>query len=331
MLTALALWVLAAALLAPRADAVTFGANLNRPADNTARCGQFLFPQQSITCSAESTNLTTGESGFPPVGVGVVTQVRVKVGPVTGPMQIVVEEALRQDNPSDPGHPTYACCKAIDASQVFTPAANATTPVNVNLVTRQDIAPDPNSGFYVDDHLALSVLDPNVPIPASIETSQTVGVGLWFPAWQVGEERAGAYGTSGGVILFNADWNPAPGADESPIQFAKRNVIVRHGKAILPLICNLTVPCTGRVALQNQTARLLRLARLGKKKAVRTYAKKKLRIPAGKKKKVKVPLKARGKRLVRGRKSVKVWANFKLDGVAAAAQPSTRIKLKPKS
>ena len=49
------------------------------------------------------------------------------------------------------------------------------------------------------------------------------------------------------------------------------------------------------------------------------------------KKKVKVPLKARGRRLVRGRKSVKVWANFKLAGVAAAAQPSTRIKLKPKS
>lgn len=331
MLAALALWALTAALLAPRADAVTFGANLNRAADNTTRCGQFLFPQQSITCSAESTNLTTGESGFPPVGVGVVTQVRVKVGAVSGPMQIVVEEALRKDNPSDPGHPTYACCKAINVSQVFTPAANATTPVNVNLVTRQDIAPDPNTGYYVDDHLSLSVLDPNVPIPANIDNTQTIGISLWFPAWKVGDERAGGYGTSGAQILFNADWNASPGADESAIEFVKRNVVVRNGKAILPLICNLGVPCDGSVALQNQTARLLRLARLDKKAALKTYAKKKFKIPAGKKKKVKVPLKARGKRLIKGRRSVKVWANFDLDGVSDASLPSTRIKLKPKS
>lgn len=330
MLAALALWALAGALLAPPADAVTFGANLDgRAANNPYRCPDIGAPVYSFpTCSSESVNPVTGESGFPPVGVGVVTQVRVKVGAVSGPMQIVVEEALRKDNPSDPGHPTYACCKAINASQVFNPTPNTTTPVNVNLPVRQDIAPDPNTGYYVDDHLSLSVLAPNVPIPASNDPN--AGLGIWLPAWTVGEERAGSYGTSGATILFNADWSPSAGADESPIEFLKRNVVVRNGKAILPLICNLTTACEGGVALQNRTARLLRLARLDKKARLKTYAKKKFKIPAGKKKKVKVPLKSRGKRLIKGRKKVKVWANFDLDGVADAALPSTRIKLKPK-
>ncbi len=312
VLAALALCVLAAAVITPRADAIAFGANLSRPADNMTRCGQFLFPQQSITCSAESTNLTTGESGFPPVGVGVVTQVRVKVGPITGPMQIVVEEALRKDNPSDPGHPTYACCKAINASQVFTPAANAITPVNVNLTTRQDIAPDPASGFYVDDHLSLSVLDPNVPIPVNIDNTQTIGVSLWFPAWKVGDERAGGFGTSGGQVLFNADWNASPGADQSPLEFLKRTFPVRAGNVFAPLLCAAGAPCVGNFLLQNLNARLLRLSgaretgSVLRKRTRRTYAKKKFKIKAGKRKTLKIPLNRKGKRLLRGRKKVKV-------------------------
>jgi hypothetical protein len=332
LLTALAFAALGAALLAPRAGAVLFGANLNRVPDSPYRCPDIGAPIYNFpTCSSESVNLTTGESGFPPVGVGVVTQVRVRVGPITGPMQIVVEEALRKDNPGDPGHPTYACCKAINASQVFTPAANGVTAVNVNLPVRQDIAPDPNTGFYVDDHLALSVLDPNVPIPADLDSSQTIGVGIWLPAWQVGEERASsAFGTSGAQILFNAEWNAAPGADQSPLEFLRRNVVVRNNNAFLPLICNLGIPCVGNVRLQNQAARLLRLSWVEKKNPVATYAKKKFEIKAGKKKTIKVPLRARGKRLIRGRSKVKVWANFTLKNVAEAAYPSTRIKLKPK-
>ncbi|MGA8806029.1 MAG: hypothetical protein WB866_15175 [Solirubrobacterales bacterium] len=115
-----------------------------------------------------------------------------RVGLVTGPMQVVVEQALRQDNPGDAGHPTYACCQAINASQVFTPAANAITQIAVNLPIRQDIAPDPGNGLYTDQHLALSVLAPSVPIPANID--QNGFYGGWFPAWRVGDERAGAYG-----------------------------------------------------------------------------------------------------------------------------------------
>ncbi len=328
--------ICAAALLAPRAEAVTFGHNLNRPANSPYVCGQFLLFYQPTTCSAESTNLSTGESGFPPAGVGVVTQVRVRVGPVTGPMQIVVEQALRKDNPSDPGHPTYACCKAINASQIFTPAANAITPVNVNLPVRQDIAPDPDTGFYVDDHLTLSVLDPNVPLPANQDSNPNNILGLWFPAWQVGQERVDSYGFGPGfVVLYDAEWNAAPGADKSPIEFLRRTLPVRAGNVFAPLLCAAGARCVGNFLLQNLTARLTRLSaatepgRLARKTRV-TFAKKKFKIKAGKRKTVKIPLNRRGKRLLRGRKKVKVWANLKLKNVAAGAQPSVRVKLKKK-
>jgi hypothetical protein len=204
----------AASILVPStASAVTFGANLgSRAPDNPTACNDpgwfFFFTFDS--CSFGSQNLSTGENGFPPTGRGVITKVRVKVGPTTGPMQIVVEEALRADNPSDPGHPTYACCKAVNASHVFTPTPNTTTEQNVSLPIRQDLAPDPATGLYVDQHLVLSVLAPNVPIPANLDPNAFFGG--WFPAWKVGEERTGIYGGQGAVILFNADWSSCPGA-----------------------------------------------------------------------------------------------------------------------
>lgn len=125
-LTALLLALSAAALLAPRAGAVTFGANLNRTPDSPYRCPDFYLFAFIPTCSAESTNLSTGESGFPPVGVGVVTQVRVKVGPTTGPMQVVVEEALprtthrTQDIPPTPAarRSTPARCSPLPPTQL---------------------------------------------------------------------------------------------------------------------------------------------------------------------------------------------------------------------
>jgi hypothetical protein len=82
--------------------------------------------------------------------------------------------------------------------------------VDVNLPVRQDAAPDPNSGYYVDDHLALSVLAPNVPIPASSDPNASFSG--WFPAWSVGQERCCPLGDAGATILFNADWSPAASA-----------------------------------------------------------------------------------------------------------------------
>jgi hypothetical protein len=124
-------------------------------------------------------------------------------------MQVVVEQALRADNPSSPGNPTYACCQALRTSQVFTPRPNAITAVNVNLPVRQDLAPDPDTGYYVDQHLSLSVLAPNVPIPASLGTN--AGYSIFFPAWRAGDERCCPFGGIGATPLLNADWQRCAG------------------------------------------------------------------------------------------------------------------------
>jgi hypothetical protein len=160
----------------------------------------------------------------PPVGNGVITNVRVRVGPVTGPMQVVVQQALRKDNPASPGNPTYACCQAIRFSQVFTPAANSTTSVRVNLPIRQDISPDPSTGYYVDQHLALSVLAANVPIPAA--SNPNSGFSIFFPAWAPGDERCCPYGSLGAIVTMNADWQSCSGGKAAAAAKGKK----RKGK-----------------------------------------------------------------------------------------------------
>lgn len=302
-----------------------FGANLAREANSPSRCVEFLFywPYAPPTCSLESINLATGESSFPPAGEGVVSAVRVRVGPVTGPMQIAEEEALRKDNPGDPGHPTYACCKLVALSRVFTPVANSITTVPVNFRVKQDLAPEA-SGYYVDDHLSLSVLDPNVPVPANYDGNGNSSLGGWIPAWQtVGEERAGAGGLGPGfTVLFNADWDPIGGGGggvPAAVRLPSRTATVRNGKALLPLVCQPTTACVGQLRLQNQqttgAARAYLFAATGSAKAKPvTYASAKFTIPAGAKKIVKAKLTGRGRKLLKHRAKAKSWANVTIGG-----------------
>ncbi len=329
-----ALLAVLAAAPAP-ASATSFGANLNREPNSTTTCLSAQVILTATSCSASSIDPSSGESNFPPAGEGVITRVRVRVGPLTGPMQIIEEEALRAENPAEPGHPTYACCKAVDASAVFTPTANSITTVAVDLHVKQDLSPEP-SGYYVDQHLSLSVLDPNVPIPASIDPNASVGI--WFPAWQVGEERAGIFGTAGAMVLFNADWEPAGGGDggggggagggeKVPLTLANPTASIRGGKVLLALLCSQSAACVGQAQLQNREAVPTRLlALLGAKRSPLTYASAKFKIPAGKKSTVKAPLKGGGRRLLTHRRKALVWLNVTLKG-SNAAVPSVKVTL----
>ena len=353
----LVLSLLAAALaVAPAlaAASTTFGANLAREPDNTATCitAQGGFPLYDFNCSVLSIDPTTGESTFPPAGEGVVSSFSVKVGPVTGPMQIAEEEALRKDNPADPGHPTYACCKLVALSQVFTPTPNSITTIPVNFAVKQDLAPE-ESGYYVDDHFSLSVLDKNVPIPAASDPN--AGVGIWYPAWQtVGEERAGNYGTSGAMVLLSGAWDPVAGAAPAGagagappvaappagggIPLTLPNLAqVRNGKALLPLVCNLTQACRGLLRLQSRpaggAARPLARKRSGKrgkhhsKRKTITYGSVGFNVPAGKKKTLGAKLNGFGKKLLKRHRKAKVWVNVTLKGTSATV-PSRKITLK---
>ena len=94
-----------------------------------------------------------------PRGGGVLRRVRVKVGPVTGPMQVLV---LRQRR-----HPlagTAACCFYVASTPVFTPAPNAITELTTDIPVVN--AYDSASGLENFDLIALSSLDRGVPVPS---------------------------------------------------------------------------------------------------------------------------------------------------------------------
>src|ERR1700676_5738842 len=80
-LTLLGLAGLASALAPVASATIRFGANLNRRPNSPYTCGYFGFG----SCSWESVEFNTQESGFPPVGRGLISRVRVRVGAFTGP------------------------------------------------------------------------------------------------------------------------------------------------------------------------------------------------------------------------------------------------------
>jgi hypothetical protein len=193
---------------APRGRAfVDFGARVaSRPANSPYTCRTaYAFSRNANSCSYEGYNPFTGESFQPPIGRGRITQVFVRAGNVTGPMRVEVIEALRPVNPNG-----RVCCRLVRRSQIFTPLRNRVTQINVNLPIFQSRGPNA-FGFYVDQRLALSVLRPNVPIPASFVNNTSVSG--WYPAWaRVGQERYGgpSFGTIGQVMpLLRARWRPA--------------------------------------------------------------------------------------------------------------------------
>src|SRR3954469_6830789 len=148
-----------------RGQTVTFGADLNRPVNSSLDCTVSPTPFGLVstgaqTCTWSSVSVTSPQEGLVvPNGTGVITAVRVKAGPVTGPMRVMVLEAYRGR--------TTGCCTGIRASQVFTPNANAVTTIAMNppLQVSADPVGDPDTLTIVYDVLGLSVLQPGVPIP----------------------------------------------------------------------------------------------------------------------------------------------------------------------
>jgi hypothetical protein len=148
---------------ASAAQAVTFGADLGAAANNPSTCASLLASSCTFYSGAP------GPSFYAPVS-GTVTRVRVKVGPVTGPMQIVVMRSLYQNRFGDPGHPYFACCFVQRYGPTFTPAANTVTPVSTSLPMVADPTPPPND--YVTSarirSLSSASLSPKALSPSTI-------------------------------------------------------------------------------------------------------------------------------------------------------------------
>ena len=162
--------VVFAALLAAgspaRAATATFGADLVGPANNTATCATVnWFPGRRSTLvhvllgRSRSELLRAGERD----GDHRPGEDRPADGSDAGRRAVF---AL-PEQPADPGHPYFACCYVAQYGPVFTPAANAVTPITTSLSMVEQPTPPPGDGQSIaeGDFLAISVLNAKTPIP----------------------------------------------------------------------------------------------------------------------------------------------------------------------
>ena len=270
------------------------------------------------------------------------TGVRIKAGPTTGAMQVVVLRALRDEITNQVG-----CCQQVGQSEVFTPQANAITALPVQLAVRNDAVPDENH-IFAFDILGLSILELGVPIPAfDTGNYSPSGAGdlIDFPASQPNASIQ-PNDTFGFALLMNADWAPGtsgpgtppggpPTTSDPPIRFPTTEAQVQGNNAIIDLTCALAGPCPGRVRLQNgpapgatiltavetpirSTARAARLV---------TYAAARFKLAGGQTQAIKARLKKPGRKLLRTQSGGSVWANVTFTGSKPVAVVSEQITL----
>lgn len=304
------------------ASAVTLGTDLGRaPDDRMADCTRhpvYGVPTYAESCTWYSV-ISAAENHIVPEGTGVVTRARVRVGQTTGLMQFVIGRAqLDRNKPPGEG---LMCCVWRTAGPTFTPAPQGITEVALNeavlnvrdLQNKQDLF----------DTMALSILQPGVPIPASPALSalgSTSPAGACWPAVQLGNAYCMPGGPGNFAVLFNFDWN----LDLShAVKLAAHTALVNNGAAKVTLLCALTQTCSGLLRLQNARAPGAVAAA-----ARATYGAARFAIGAGKQAAVRVKLNSAGRRLLHARRRVRVWANSTVASGTARSTISTAITLK---
>ena len=347
---------IAALLLLARevpAQVVTFGADLTLEPNVPFDCSVWPIPSpfvpgavelvptqaQSCTWTTISVGPTTAHTLFVPAGNGTVTQVRVKVGPTTGPMQVVVLQALRQ-----PPNPHPGCCQQVGQSDVFTPQPNAITTIPVVLPVRADQTPDENN-IYAFDILGLSILAPGVPIPAfDTGNYSPAGAGddIDFPASQPNAAIA-PNDAFGFALLMNADWVPStttgpgsqptgPPTQSAPIQIPNPQAVLQGNNAIIDLTCALAGPCPGRVRLQNGPAPGAIVVQTAIRPAAKaahlvTYAKTRFKLAGGQAAMIRAKLNGQGRKLANTQSNPSVWVNVTFTGSRPVQSISRQITL----
>ena len=248
---------------------------------------------------------------------------RVKTGNFTqGPMQILVMRSLYQNHAGDPGHPYFACCFVEQYGPTFTPAPNGITVVPAALPMVEDPIPPPEDVVTNarGDFLALSVLAPDVPIPAFFDNASVFSG--FAPAPEPVTTPAPSpnpiFPVVNGVgyqILMNADLDVGGGGgDALPVTIATGGQLLGTTAAI-PLACVLTSACKGVLRLGGLPAAVVAAARpvpRAMTAGAPVYGKHRFSIRPGETKPVRVRLNAAGRRKVRGLASVTVLATAHL-------------------
>ena len=216
----LAIIVIGALAFAPSAGAKRFGANLHRSANSKLTCQTVYGPDAfgnpipyagpfgSCTWFTISRRFNSAKEGtIVPVNRGVITSARLKVGPKTGRMRIVLLRAVSERPPSG-YHSNQACCKQVKQTRAFRPRRNHITKKRLHWRLHGVTSFDPytgltTTGYYV---LAVTVLNSSTPVPAhdtgKYQSTNGPGGSGFYPALHRGEERAGGTGVFGYITLL---------------------------------------------------------------------------------------------------------------------------------
>lgn len=242
--------VIAAALASPVHAAepspgpTTLGPDLSKYSDsNQYGCSSDPFtgvPTGALSCTWASVN-SNDQDPLVMFGPGQISQITVEVGAITGPMKAVVIRgessfSLKESE----SQPSASCCTDIAESQPFTPTANSTTTVPVNLPVPLEETSNPESQRLTLSYayLGLSPVEDNVPVPAATGVHETIetpvfGEGpneepietgqeqseevspstlLEQPALQMGAAPQTPQTGKGVLVLMDAVYTPTPGA-----------------------------------------------------------------------------------------------------------------------
>ncbi len=327
--------VLPGAAGAAQTASTTFGANLSKVTpQSTATCLSFYL-QPTCTLTTEADTLGgAGQSFIVPQGpgahgTGTITAFNVAEGSATGPMQVLLLQALR-----DQSSGTVQCCTVVNATAPFTPAANAITTIPVSWATENDSAANAD-GVSAYDMMAISVSS-GVSLPVS--TQGGAYDRYWAP------ECAGTDGTQCGegagenryVVTMSADWTPdaepstpttlplSPVTSATPsLKPDASSATDRQGKVSIPFTCS-QADCSGTVSLQNFDAHKGANATRHSHRHM-SYAKLSFSLAAGQTKRLRIRLDKAGRQLLAHRHSVLVWLSVVMrDGSTA----SWRLTLK---
>lgn len=299
----------------------TFGTNLAAfTPENGVTCADLLFGAFN-DCTFETTGVsidsTEGSFVVPTgpndQGAGTITAFNVKVGSSTGPMQILLLEALREVGST--GNP--ACCKVVEATQFFTPTADSTTTIRVDWPTENDNVPNPDNGVLAFDQMAISVGE-GVALP--IASDPPAIDGFYAPACPgtVGTECDYGGGYEEYVVTMDANWTPTSTSSSTPtstlvpiLTLGHSAATVKGATAQVPLTC-ATASCVGTLTLQNLasgTATSAASTASKHKRKLVTYGNASYSLAAGKTGAVKVKLNSAGKKLLKAHNHVSVYAN----------------------
>jgi hypothetical protein len=239
--------------VAASASAVNVGPRLNQTPAFSAGCEVALVSTlQPVPPSCSLFDPVTAQT---PRGQWRVTSATVRTGPRPGPMRFTMIQALR----SKSGAGGVICCTASSMGPVFTPRANSSTRVRLNLAAVNTTEVVDREQIEVVDYLGITLLNQAGSI--AFASTPVAGTNYFSPAFTPGALRLGGAIPYSVIPMIRAVFQPCGGSGSgasssavacAPRRFSVSRRVRRKAGGKLALL-TARVPGRGRVIVQQQS------------------------------------------------------------------------------